>query len=568
MYILGISGYVLHSSAALIKDGVLLANVQEERYTRKKHDASFPVNSIQYCLDYAGITIDDIDYIGFHMKPWLHFNKRLWQIVKNLPKSLAFWGTHQSAWSGMRNCENDLKRAFRIRKPHYKFSFIEHHMAHAASCFYVSPFSSAAILTLDGCGEMATTLLASAKDRKITKLDEIFYPHSLGYLWGSFTHYLGFIPDNDEYKVMGLSAYGKPEYYDELSKIVHLKPDASFEIDMSYFNYQKGIKNPWVSEKFIEKFGPIRKKDEEVTDKHANLAKSLQVLTEDIAIAMARKLKDKTGERYLCLSGGTAQNSVMNGRLLHEGLYDDVYVQPASYDGGISIGVAYYLYHQILNQPKMGFIQRHAYLGDEFSKEDILKAIETSNLLYEEYADETITKKVAKLLDKGKIVAWFQGRMETGPRALGNRSILADARREEMKDVVNKKVKKRESFRPFAPSVLHEFGSEYFENYTYNPFMTMVFPVKEDKKKEIPAVTHVDGTARLQSVDRETNPRYWDLINHFRQITGCPVILNTSFNVMGEPIIRTPSEAINCFCNVDIDYLVLGNFLLFKKQDE
>jgi carbamoyltransferase len=503
--------------------------------------------------------------VGFHWDPLHQFHKRIAMTLRNLIHLPAVCRSHASKWFDILRVRSTFRDqiAGRGTKPSYSFISVRHHTSHGASAFLLSPFQKAAILTLDGTGEMASTTLAFGADARIETIKEIYYPHSFGYLFASLTHYLGFLPECDEYKLMSLASYGNDRFQEQFKTIIKLEPDGGFAVDPSYFNYQKGIRDPWVSAKFITAFGPPRRKGEPLEQRHKDLAWALQKRLEDAGLHMARHLHEATGLEDLCLAGGVALNAAMNGRLLRESPFKRIFVQPASNDAGCCLGSAYYIYHSILNQPR-GFTLKHAYLGPGYTDEACRAALDQAGLRYQRYSEDELTRKTAELIAQGQVVGWFQGRMEMGPRALGNRSILADPRRADMKEVLNSKVKHREGFRPFAPSVLAEAAAEYFDCAADSPFMLFVFDVRKEKRDIIPAVTHVDGTARVQTVRAEENPRYWKLIKAFEKLTGVPVLLNTSFNVMGEPIVCSPADAVNCFHATGIDALVLGNHIVSK----
>jgi carbamoyltransferase len=567
MNILAFNCYVFNSAACLVQDGRLVAAAQEERFTRVKHDGSFPANSIRFCLEQAGLTIDDVDHVGFHWRPFHQFHRRLGLILRGLPDSLAYWGSHGARWSNMVTVQRDLARHFPCRGGHPTYSFhrVRHHECHAASAFYLSPFEEAALLTVDGSGEMASTTLGVGRDRSLRLTREIHYPHSLGYLYVALTHYLGFQPDSDEYKVMALASLGEPRFEADFRDLVHLLPDGGYALDLSYFNFPRGLRDPWVSPRFLERFGPARRKGEPLEQRQMDLARALQKRLEDAVLHVARHLQTSTGLKKLCYAGGTALNSVLNTRLLREAGFDDVFVQPAANDAGTPLGSAYSIHHALLGQPR-GLPLEHVYLGPAFSLDACRGALGAAGLTWEELPEPELLPRVARLLADGNVVGWFQGRMEMGPRALGNRSILADPRRAEMKDLLNAKVKHREAFRPFAPSVLEEHAAEYFDCDRPSPYMLFVYDILPQQRAVIPAVAHVDQTARVQTVSHATNPRYWGLIRAFGDLTGVPVVLNTSFNVMGEPIVCTPREAVHCFLANDIDILVLGDCLVRRRS--
>jgi len=569
MNILGINCYLHNSSASLLQDGRLVAAVEEERFTRKKQEGRFPIEAIRWCLSAGGISSSDLDYVTFYWNPWLAIHKRIYTIIRYFPHTLPFFGTQESeradtrTWRAMVQMNKTIKKAFPWDKRNYKFRFIPHHLGHAASSFFLSPFDEAAIFSVDGTGEWTTTLLAHGRGNKIYPLKEITYPHSLGVLYGATTQFLGFRVCFDEWKVMGLSAYGKPRYYEQAKKMLFLDEGGGFHLDKSYFDFQYSDKKNWYSERFRELFGPERLPQEPIEERHADIARSVQKVLEEAALHIANFLHKATGSRNLCVAGGVALNSVMNALLLGAGEFKEFFGQPAAHDAGSGLGSALYLYHHILNKPR-NFVMEDAYLGPEYSEVQMEAALRSRGLHYEKMED--IEAGCARLLAEGKILGWFQGRIEFGPRALGNRSILADPRRAEMKDILNQRVKEREAFRPFAPSVLAERTSEYFQIDYPSPFMLLVYEVRPEKREIIPAVTHTDGTGRLQTVEQRINPRFYSLIKEFEKITGVPVLLNTSFNGRGEPIVLTPKDALNCFLRTGIDCLAMGNFLVKKEK--
>ena len=560
MFILGLNGYMHDASASLIHNGQLVAFAEEERFIREKHTSKFPYKAIEFCLKKAGITINEVEHIGFFWKPWKGIINRIWLFIQDLQPHKIFSNNRRN-----KIFKNMLKKKKKIRKEYgyrNQFHFIEHHLAHCASSFLISPFENSAILTIDANGELATTLIALGIGNEIYKLKEIWYPNSLGLLYASVTEYLGFRENNGEGKVMGLSAYGKPIYYDKFKKIVRFNSHGEFYVDMDYFDIHL-TKEKYVRENFIELFGPPRMREGPLTQRHADIAASLQKVLEEAVIKLVKYAKEITKQKNLSMAGGVVLNSVMNGKIKSMDIFENIFFQPASNDAGTSLGCAFYIWNVLLGQ-KRKFVFEHPYWGPEYSEIEILNAIKKYNLNYTYY--ENIEKITAELLSKGYIIGWFQGRMEVGPRALGNRSILADPRKAEMKDILNLKVKHRESFRPFAPSVLEEYASEFFNIKGCDPYMITVWEVKEEKRKLVPAITHVDGTARVQTVSKKTNPKYWKLIDYFSKITGIPVILNTSFNVRGEPIVCSPEDAINCFLKTQMDYLILGNYLIDKSN--
>jgi len=577
MYILGISAYYHDSAACLLKDGEILAAAQEERFTREKHDDSFPVNAIEYCLDHAGITSRQLDYIGFYDKPLTKFNRILETFISVAPKGVRLFTVAMPIWLKQKLWIKD-----HIRKElEYdgKIIFTEHHQSHAASAFFASPFEDAAILTVDGVGEWTTTAYGYGSGNELTLTHEIKFPHSLGLLYSAFTQYLGFKVNSGEYKVMGLAPYGKPVYYDLIMEnMIDLKDDGSFKLNMDYFAYTYA--QQMISDKIVELFGyPPRESESKIEQHHFDIAMSIQRVTEEAMLRMANHLFEETGLKNLCLAGGVALNSVANGRILRETPFEEVFIQPAAGDAGGALGVATFIWYSILgnnrgvkkNNPNtIGLekdLMQNAYLGPEYSNEEIKRFLNKKEIIYTELDRQDILKRTAELIVDKRVVGWFQGRMEWGPRALGNRSILADPRDKKMQDIVNLKIKFRESFRPFAPTILLDKTSEYFELDRQSPYMLLVTQVRETKKV-IPAVTHLDGSARVQTIAREDNSLYYDLIDEFYKITGVPVILNTSFNVRGEPIVCTPEDAYTCFIRTKMDDLVMGNFLLNKEEQK
>ena len=562
MHVLGVgTGFVHDGSAALIKNGAVVAAVEEERFDRVKHGIGYPYRAINYCLEEGGVSLEDLDYIAFNFKPFKKYRSDLWLNLKALfhrfesIKYSIYLGT-----TAMYPFLFTLKEAEKIKMEtsgKKRVQFVDHHLCHAASCFYPSPFEEAAILTLDNKGEGISASFNIGKCNKIERIKEIQLPHSLGMLYLAFTFYLGF-KSGDEYKVMGLASYGEPAFYDVLKDILQITPGGEFRINPDYFDYvPEGI----FSRKFYDKLGDPRKKGEKIEERHINIASSLQKRLEDVALSMVKWLYEKTKMRNLCMAGGVTLNSVMNGVIEKKGPFENIFVQPAASDIGTSLGAALELYFRKSVEP-IRVPMEHAYLGTGYSDEEIEDALKLAKLKYKRMED--VAADTAKLIAGGKIVGWFQTRMEWGPRALGARSIIADPRKKEMKDVVNRWVKHRENFRPFAPSILVERCHEYFDCNHPSPYMLFVYDVLEAKKNEIQAITHVDGTARVHTVNKKDNPLYYKLIQEFEQLTGVPVILNTSFNIMGEPIVRTPSEAIRCFYATGMDYLVIGPYLLSK----
>ncbi len=567
MYILGLTT-LGDSAAAIIKDGELIAAVEEERFSRKKHHSGFPYRAIEFCLDQAGITLADVEHVGHYWKPWILRHKAM-QAAKaalvstDMFRARADRGIAQvsDSYLGMFRHPKRLREHF--GPSNFKFHYLEHHQTHAASAFFVSPFDSAAILTWDGTGEDTTTLFCRGRGNKIEVLRRIKLPHSLGQFYSAVTNYIGFdMFTGDEWKVMGLAAYGKPKHYDFFrEKVLTTDGNGGFKFDIRVLDHHlaKHYKFP---DAIINELGPGRKKGEELTEHHWDVACSAQKALEDTAIHLVREIKEMTGEENLCMAGGVAFNSVMNGRIFHETPFERFFVQPAAGDAGCSLGAAYYVWHQILGKPR-SFEMNHAYYGPGFTNDECRAALDEAGLNYETLEDDVLLPRLAKMIADGAIVGWFNGRMELGPRALGARSFLADPRRADMREILNDKVKLREWFRPLAPSMLEEHGSEVFGVEHHDPFMITVIEVAEDYKGKIPAVVHVDGTARPQMVNRDVNPRYWRLINEFKKLTGIPMLLNTSFNVQ-EPIVCTPKDAINTFNNSNFDALVLENNLVIR----
>lgn len=564
MYVLGISCFYHDSAAALLKDGIVVAAAEEERFTRKKHDNSFPVNAITFCLAYEKITIKDIDQVCFYEKPLLKFDRLLSQHLEKFPFSYAQFHHALPSW-----VTEKLRIPKLVRKKlgHSKdVFFIEHHLAHAASCFLVSPFKEAAICTVDGVGEWATTTLGYGKENNIEILKELHFPHSLGLLYSTVTAHLGFSVNNSEYKVMGLAAYGKPTFYEDLRKIIDIKDDGSYALNMRYFDYHYKMHMP--SNKFIRMFGKTRNKNEPVKQKHKDLAASLQKITEDVLFKMLNHLHHETKTTNLCMAGGVALNSVANGKITTNTPFKKIFIQPAASDAGTSIGAASYVYHSIFKF-KRNFVMDNAYLGPSYSAEEIKKYLNENNITYTKFKnDKELAETTAKLIFQNNVVGWFQGRMEWGPRALGARSILSNPCNHAMKEILNQKVKHREHFRPFAPVITAEDVHDWFDiDKNEEPFMLFVYPVKKEKRMIIPAVTHVDGTGRLQTITKQQNMRYYSVIKMFEKLSHVPILINTSFNIRGEPIVCTPAEAYCCMMGTGIDYLVIGDFLIKRANN-
>lgn len=563
MNILGIGGYSHDSAAALVCDGQIVAAVMEERLTRKKHQGGVPTEGVQWCLDQAGLTPGDLDHIGCYMRPGLRLWKRLPYRLGTALKSPLYAAAY-TAYELVHNAQYIAgMRVLRGKKT--KLHFMEHHPAHAASAFLVSPFEQAACMSVDYVGEFAATWLGSGHGTQLQALRTFNYPHSLGVFYSALTDYLGFRRASDEYKVMGLASYGEPAYYDDVARIVRRTVEGGYRLDLDWFqcHYRPGSRLGYFSKRFLERFGPKRRKDEPIEERHRNLAASAQRVLEDTVLHMARWLHDRTGLQDLSLAGGVGLNCSMNGRLLREGPFERIYVQPAAGDDGIAVGAAMQLHHRLTGAPR-GYIMRDARLGPGYANDEIRRFLDLAKIPYE--TPENVIERAADLLSAGNITGWYQGRMEWGPRALGSRSILADPTRPDMKDLINKYVKHREEFRPFAPSVLEEQAGAYFEGCESSPFMLFVYPVKPAQRERVPAITHVDGTARVQTVNRETHPQYHALICAFQQRKGVPMVLNTSFNVMGEPIVNTPADAVRCFYSTGMDALVIGDFVVTKQR--
>ncbi len=566
MIVLGISAFSHDSSAAIIKDGELVAAAEEERFTRKKHDFSFPYNAIRFCLQKAGVTINQVDCIAFYEKPLLKFERIMSQFVYSFPRGFTAFAKTMPSWINEKlHIRGIIKRKLKYLGNIY---FIEHHLAHAASSYLMSPFSESVILTVDGVGEWASATYGFAKDNEIHLEKEIRFPHSLGLLYSAVTGYLGMSVNNSEYKVMGLAAYGKPLYVDKFRKVLDVKKDGSFALDMDYFVYHYRMSMP--SKKFIEEFGPARKKEEEITERHKDIAASLQKVVEDTLFLIIRNLHTKYSCNNLCMAGGVALNSVANGKILKETPFKRFFIQPAAGDGGTSVGAAAYVYYSLFGNNR-SFVMKHAYLGPSYTDEQIKKYLEHYHVKYTLFKnDNELTTNVAKLIYNNHVVGWFQGRTEFGPRALGARSILSNPCNPKMRGILNLKVKHREKFRPFAPVICVEDIHDYFDVDKEVPiaadYMLMVYPIKKQKQKLLPAVTHVDGTGRLQVIRREQNPRYYSLIKEFGKLSKVPILINTSFNIRGEPIVCTPHDAYLCMMGTGIDYLVMGNYLI-KRDD-
>lgn len=569
MYILGLTT-LGDSAASLIRDGELIAAVEEERFSRKKHHSGFPYHAVQFCLDQAGIKLKDVEHVGHYWKPWILRHKamqaaRAALISPDMFRTRADRGLAQVTDSYLGMFKHPQRLRERFGPSDFKFHFLEHHQTHAASAFFVSPFESAAVLTWDGTGEDTTTMFCHGRGNKIEVLKRIKLPHSLGQFYSAVTNYIGFdMFSGDEWKVMGLAAYGEPKFYDFFrEKVLTTNGRGDFKFNIRVLDHHLA-KHYMFPEAIIRELGPGRKKGEELTEHHWHIASSAQRALEDTAIYLVKQIKEMTGEENLCMAGGVAFNSVMNGRIFHETPFTNFYVQPAAGDAGCSLGAAYYVWNQKLGNPR-SFVMDHAYWGPGFTTAQCQAELDAAGLKYETLADDVLLPRLAKMIADGAVVGWFNGRMELGPRALGARSFVADPRRSDMREILNHKVKLREWFRPLAPSMHEENGTEVFGVEHHDPFMITVIGVAEEYKDKIPAVVHVDGTARPQMVNRDVNPRYWNLINEFKKLTGIPVLLNTSFNVQ-EPIVCTPSDAVNTYMNSSFDALVLENNLVVRER--
>jgi len=567
MYILGLTT-LGDSAATLIEDGEIIAAAEEERFSRVKHHSGFPYEAVQYCLEEAGIQIAGVAHAALYWKPWVLRHKAMQAlksalISRDMFRARVDRGVSQvsESYLGMLRHPQRLRQHF--GPSDFKFHFLEHHQCHAASAFFVSPFERAAILTMDGTGEDTTTMFSVGEGRRVRPVKRIKLPHSLGQFYSAVTNFLGFdMFAGDEWKVMGLAAYGEPEFYDFFSRRVLMKNgDNDFHLDIRVLDHHLA-KHYRFGGELIKALGPPRRPDEEIDERHQNIAASAQRVLEDTVLHLLRGLHEQTGLEDLCLAGGCAFNSVMNGRIMTETPFRRFFIQPAAGDAGCSLGAALLVHHQKLGGAR-GFVMEHAYYGPSFSSEECAAALDAAGLKYETLPDEEMLPRVARMIAGGAIVGWFQGRMEFGPRALGNRSFLADPRRADMRELLNKKVKLREWFRPLAPSMLEEAAEEVFGRPHYDPFMITVLDVAEDQRARIPAVVHVDGTARPQTVSRRVNPRYWNLINHFAELTGVPMLLNTSFNIQ-EPIVCSPRDAIKTFQGASFETLVLENHLVVR----
>ena len=576
MYILGINAYHGGASACLIKDGQLIAAAEEERFNRIKYWAGFPTQAIRYVLAEGGITAQDVSHIGISRNPNAHLMQMALYAFRRRPSLNLVTDRLKNAMK-----VSSLKTVFAeqmgldARTLRAEFHNVEHHRAHMASAFFVSPFEEAAILSVDGAGDFVTTMWGTGKGNRLDVSGIIHFPHSLGILYTAVSQWLGFTKYGDEGKVMGLAPYGDPaQYLDVMRRIVRLQRDGTFELDLDYFvHHAEGASMTWedgepilgllYSAQLTRALGEPRMPRSEITQQHMDVAAALQAMLEEAEFALVRRLQRETGQKALCMAGGVALNSAFNGKILPQTDFEEIYIHPAAGDAGTALGVCYYIYHQVLGQPR-AYVMQHAYTGSAYHNGAIQGALDAAGLHYAALDEAELVRRAAAVVAEGKVLGWFQGRMEWGPRALGNRSIIADPRRDDMKDILNARIKHRESFRPFAPSILLERTGEYFDQSYPDPFMIKVYNVLPERRREIPAVTHVDGTGRLQTVSREHAPLYWSLINAFGELTGTPVVLNTSFNE-NEPIVRTPEEAIDCFARTRMDALAIGNYLVQKE---
>lgn len=565
MIILGISCYYHDAGAALVVDGQLIAAAEEERFSRRKHDSDFPALAIQFCLREAGITIDQVDHIGFYEKPLVKFNRILETVLAGWPVTLKPWLKAIPLWLGHRlRIGREIQDKLNTDKD---ILYCQHHMSHAASAFLVSPFEEAAIITADGVGEWTTSSWGTGRGNKIEMVKELRFPHSVGLLFSAITSYLGFRVNDAEWKVMGLAPYGKPTYVDKFREIVDIKDDGSIRLDLRYFAHHYSTART-ISDRWTAHFGqPQRDKETELNDFHRDIAHSGQKVVEEIMVKTAAHVYRETGMKNLCIAGGVGLNCVANWRIFRETGFEDIFIQPAAGDSGGALGTAFYIHNCVLDQPRT-FRMEHALWGPSFSEDEIQTMLKQRGAVFEVADDEeNLLDRTAKMIADGKVVGWFQGRLEFGPRALGSRSLLADARNPKMKDIINAKVKFREAFRPFAPAVLKEHAHEYFDmpEGLEAPYMLLVPSVREEKRSLLPAITHEDGTGRVQTVTDAQNGRYYRLIKKFGEMTGVPVVINTSFNVRGEPIVCTPGDAYNTFVHTGIDVMVIGNCIVTEK---
>lgn len=572
MYILGLNAYHGDSAACVFKDGELIAAIEEERIKRVKHWAGFPGESIRFCLNDAGIDISQLEHITISRNPSANIYNKITHSLKNLV-SIRTLADRLANTKKVASVKDEIANALGVKASAITAQLhnVEHHRSHMASAFFASPFEESAILSIDGFGDFSSTMVGFGRGNKIEVLDSVIYPHSVGLFYTAFTQYLGFDKYGDEYKVMGLSPYGRPTMVDKLKDVIILNDDGLFELNKDYFRHVKeGVEMTWengdphigpiFSEYLVSKFGPPRQKMEELTQFHKDLAASVQRVTEEVIFHILRNLQKRTGLTNICIAGGVAQNSVANGKILENTSFKNLYVPPAGHDAGTALGSALWLYNQVLDMPRIEPMM-HSYFGSQFSDDEVEKFLQVRGVAYEKLSDGELFDRVSDCLIDAGVVGWFQGRSEFGPRALGHRSILADPSREDAKEILNLKIKRREPFRPFAPSILKEHTQEYFEKVDDVPFMEKVYQIREDKREKIASVTHVDGTGRLQTVDKDIQPKYYALIEAFFKKTGVPILLNTSFNE-NEPIVNTPEEAYACFARTKMDMLVLGNIVI------
>ena len=579
MIILGINAYHADSSAAIFVNGKLIAAIEEERFKRVKHWAGFPQLAIEFCLKEAGLTYEQVDHFAIGRDPKAKFFKKILYLAANPIGSFSVIKDRLSNSRKVSSLDKELANISGLAPEAFtgKIAQVEHHRSHLASAFFASPFDEAALLSIDGSGDFTTTMIGIGKGNTIKVLDSVDFPHSIGIFYTAMTQLLGFPHYGDEYKVMGMAPYGEPKYLDKFDDVVHLTKDGLFKLNLKYFrSATQGvisygddnipIVESMYSDEMVKLFGAPRKKDEELTQHHKDLAASVQRFTEKVIFHILEYLQKRTGLENVCIAGGVAQNSVANGKIISNTSFKNVYIPSAGHDAGISIGAALYVQHQVLNFKRQPAIKT-AYTGSRFTNTEIKNTLQKKNILFTELEDDVLFEKITECLVRGGVVGWFNGRAEFGPRALGGRSIIADPRRNDAKEILNLKIKRRESFRPFAPSILKEYVSEYFELNDDVPFMEKVFLIKKEKRSEIPAVTHVDGTGRLQSVDKEISPRYYALIETFRKKTGVPILLNTSFNE-NEPIVNSPSEALDCYLRTNMDMLVMENIVVEREMKQ
>jgi len=572
-YILGLNAYHGDSSACILKDGIVIAATEEERFRRIKHWAGFPTQAIEFCLKEAGISIQEVDFITISRDPSANIHKKIIHSVKNLVSVKALKDRLANS-KKVGSVKSELSSFFNVSEDEIKAEVVnvEHHRSHLASAFFASPFEESAILSIDGFGDFTSTMIATGNGNKIDVIDKVIYPHSAGIFYTSLTQYLGFSHYGDEYKVMGLAPYGEPNYTEELKKVIRFTPNGLFELDTKYFKHAKeGVSMSWeggdpkiesiFSEELVKLLGPVRMSGDELTQKHKDIATSVQRVTEELIFHILNHLQQRTGLKNICIAGGVAQNSVANGKILEKTSFEQVYIPSAGHDAGTAMGSALWLYNHIQDNDRLPAVY-DAYTGYKASNDEIEACLKLNNVTYNKYRDEDLLEVVSQELVDGAVVGWYQGRAEFGPRALGHRSIIVDPTRTDAKELLNSKIKRRESFRPFAPSILEEYVSEYFEKVDKVPFMEKVYPIKPEKYKVIPAVTHVDGTGRLQTVSK--GDRYYDLISKFMEKSGVPILLNTSFNE-NEPIVNTPQEALNCYLRTEMDVLVLENCVVTRK---